>query len=152
MCTRHLLACLATFLLACGGGDDGSGSDEPSSTTGDEAVETSSTDDEAVEEAAATDESDDEEDDGMRCLPVSHCHSFANQDCALVDADGHVQNEQLSSGSVEQACPGQRGVADSVQECFDYVEISESCRTRPELRHPEWPCGRTDTARCAIVM
>lgn len=151
MRTRLLTACLAALLFACGGGDDTTASDtaasdDTASAGGDEAVTAPPADE------GETAEADADEDDGMRCLPVSHCHSFANQDCALVDADGNVQGEEFSSGSVERACPGERGVADSVQECFDLVEISQDCRRRPELRHPEWPCGRTDTARCGIVM
>lgn len=152
MRTRHLCACLAALLFACGGGDDSAATSTETTTSsgGDDTVAT------ADEGAGATAEAeaggDGEEDDGMTCMPVSRCHSFANQDCTLVDADGNIQGEQFSSGSVERACPGERGVAASVQECFDYVEISQDCRRRPELRHPEWPCGRTDTARCGVVM
>lgn len=141
------------MLFACGGGDDSGQASDPAGTGGDEVTE-DGTGDEGGDDGVATNEEDDAdaEDDGMSCVPVSRCHSFANQDCTLVDADGAIQDEQFSSGSTERACPGERGVAASITECFDYVEISDGCRRRPELRHAEWPCGRTDTARCGIVM
>jgi len=153
MTKRLLIGCAMALSVACGGGDDGA---EPEAsdpaTSGDEAT----VDDDGSDGVAAGDPADEaepeEEDDGMLCLPVSRCHSFANQDCTLVDQSGAIQDEELSGGSVEEACPGERGVADGVTECFSYVEMSESCRRRPELRQPEWPCGRTDSARCDIVM
>ncbi|MCB9597133.1 MAG: hypothetical protein H6719_30700 [Sandaracinaceae bacterium] len=152
MHTRVLLAGLAAMLIACGGGDDTDTGSEPVATTGgDEAADPGGDGDDGAA-TSGEDEAPDEEDDGMSCVPVSRCHSFANQDCTLVDGDGAIQGEQFSSGSVERACPGERGVAASVTECFDYVEISDGCRRRPELRNAEWPCGRTDTARCGVVM
>lgn len=154
MRTEILFACLAALTFGCGGGDGASETEPTAETSGDEGTTPPPDDgsDEGEAEDGEAEEDDEEEDDGMSCLPVSRCHSFANQACALVDAEGAIQGEEFSAGSVERACPGERGVADSVQECFDYVEISEECRRRPELRHPEWPCGRTDTARCGLVM
>ncbi len=153
MRTEILFACLAALTFGCGGGDGDSTDTEPTAQTSGDEGSTPPPDEGSDEgEDGEAEDGDDEEEDGMSCLPVSRCHSFANQACALVDAEGAIQGEELSAGSVERACPGERDVADSVQECFDYVEISESCRRRPELRHPEWPCGRTDTARCGLVM
>jgi len=156
MTKRSLIGCAMALLVACGGGDDGGDSSPEASgdtTSGDETAADGSD----GEDLAAADEGGEaepeDEDDGMLCLPVSRCHSFANQDCTLVDANGEITDEQFSAGDVREACPGERGVAEGVTECFSYVEMSDGCgRRMPELRDPEWPCGRTDGARCGIVM
>ncbi|HJL17634.1 MAG TPA: hypothetical protein RMH99_18365 [Sandaracinaceae bacterium LLY-WYZ-13_1] len=154
---RLLMTCVAALALACGGGEA-----EPEPTGADEqsgGEEVATTEPAAGEETAETElpppaEADEPEvpDDGLACLPVSRCHSFANQDCALVDEGGAIQDESVS-GRVQQACPGERGVADSVQQCFDYIEAGESCgRNMPALRAPEWPCGRTPEGGCEVQM
>ncbi|MBX3274545.1 MAG: hypothetical protein KF729_30045 [Sandaracinaceae bacterium] len=153
MIMRTCLCVLAALCLAaCGGGDDASSSEPTGERGGGGETLASGGDAREPDHDAPGDGAEDEPDDGMQCLPVSRCHSFANQDCTLVDASRQIQDERFSSGSIERACPGQRGVAASVRECFDFVELADGCRRRPELRHPEWPCGRTDAARCGIVM
>lgn len=150
-----IVGCLVIVLAGCGGSEaDGGDAVSTEDTTGAEGEGGGGAVEDTGEGALAADEpaEDEEEDDGMRCLPVSHCHSFANQSCALVDEAGEIQDEAASAGRVQEACPGENGVAGSVTECFEYIEISESCRRRPELRYPEWPCGRTDAARCDVVM
>lgn len=153
MRVRVMAWCCAVALLgACGGGSEDAAEDDDAvvATGGDEDTgDDLGTDDDVVD---VEDDGDAEaEDDGLRCLPVSRCHSFANQACALVDEAGEIQDEGVE-GDVRQACPGERGIADSVTECFDYIETGGRCGRTPDLVDPQWPCGRTETARCDIVM
>ncbi|MGE0790215.1 MAG: hypothetical protein AB7S26_31360 [Sandaracinaceae bacterium] len=145
-------ALLVVILASCGGGG---GEDSQSSGAGDRAGGggEATVEEEPATMAADTAEREQEPDgDGARCVAVSHCHSFANQSCARVSADGTIEDEAVSGGRVLEACPGARGIADSVTECFEYIEISEGCRSTPELRAPEWPCARTDSGTCDVAM
>lgn len=153
---RHILLGLALALAGCGGG----GGAEPGGEDTAEAEAQSGGEDEAAlgDEGDAVAEPGEEEaptDDGMRCLAVAQCGSFANQSCALVDANGAPlgpDGERMQGASVEEACPGERGVDTSVSECFEYIESQGSCRRRPAVRAPEWPCARTDEGGCDIQM
>ena len=152
MRTRLLIVCLASMLTACGGGDDA----DDTTTVGND---TSDTGDEAPPDPGdgeldePTDTEPEEEDDGTSCLPVSRCHSFANQDCAAVDAEGNIEGEAFSAGRVREACPGGRGMAETITECFNFIELSEGCgRSLPDLREPAWPCGRNEDGSCGVQM
>lgn len=149
MQTRLLIATLASMLIACGGSDsadDTTPARDDTTDTGDEA---------ALEpgDGQSDNPEPDEVDDGSSCLPVSRCRSFANQGCALVNADGAVQGEDFSAGRVLEACPGGRGVSTGVTECFNYVELSAGCgRNLPDINAPAWPCGRDDAGGCTVQM
>jgi len=150
MRSRLLTLGLASLLLACGGGDDANDTTTVNDTndTGDEDTSSGEGDEGDV---ADSDEPPAEE--GGPCYPVSRCHSFANQDCAPISVDGEIEGEAFSAGTIREACPGQRGVSDALQECFSYVEISEGCgRRMPDIAEPAWPCGRNEDGTCGVQM
>lgn len=147
------IALLTSVLFACGGSDGGDDSTTVTHNTGDTGDEAPPPDDGPDEGTGGLIDEGPGEDEGDPCFPVSRCHSFANQDCAPIGADGAIEGEQFSGGRIREACPGERGIAVSVGACFDYVEISEGCpRRMPDLREPAWPCGRNDDGTCGVQM
>lgn len=138
--------------MACGGGDDADDTTTVVNDTGDTGDEAPPPDDEP-DDVGDPGDPEPEEDEGNPCYPVSRCHSFANQDCAPIDAEGAIDGDQFSGGRIREACPGERGVSEAIRECFSYVEISEGCpRRMPDLGEPAWPCGRNDDGTCGVQM
>ena len=137
----------ATLLGACGGAEPAAEADDGAGA-GAEAVEPADEGgDEGGAPVAAEEPAEPAEEgpgDGSRCLPVANCNSFANQTCARVTPDGEAlgeDGEPIERARVLEACPGERGVDQSVQECFGYVDRGQSCRRAPAVRNAEWPCA-----------